>query len=265
MTRTISNSFAGILQELELERPLLVTSKQLADLKEKYHITSSVEVVAARLKEKGWLLPTDRQGVWEFAPAEVAGIYSTNDPLLCFRTFQAKYPAVKCALTFQTAAWVYGDSDRIPSSIHVSVEECKHARPIKGHALVSVFRPKLNTQLISNVPVLARESILVQMTTKPSSVNSWASVPEWLPDFCADLSFDRVFVGLADRSTCISQRLGYLIQRIRPDIADELMKRIEPVSNAWFGNRKHSLRYDKRFLVADSLLPFDPKKIEGPK
>jgi len=265
MTRTISKSFAGILQELELERPLLVTSEQLSDLKKKHHVTSSVEVVAARLKAKGWLLPTDRQGVWEFAPAEVAGIYSTNDPLLCFRTFQAKYPAVKCALTFQTAAWVYGDSDRIPSSIHVSVAEYKHARPLRGHTLVLIFRPKLNTQVISNIPVLARESIIVQMTTKPSSVSSWVSVPEWLPDFCTQLSSDRIFEELAGRPICVSQRLGYLIQRLRPDIADEVKKRTEPVSNAWFGERKRTLRYDKRFLVADSLLPFDPKKLEGTK
>ena len=33
MTRIISNSFAGILQELELERPLLVTRDVLSDLK----------------------------------------------------------------------------------------------------------------------------------------------------------------------------------------------------------------------------------------
>jgi hypothetical protein len=262
MTRTISNSFAGILQELELERPLLVTNEQLSSLKSRYHIASSVEVIAARLKEKGWLIPTDRQGVWEFIPAEVAGIYSTNDPLLSFRAFHVKYPAVKCALTFQTAAWLYGNSDRIPSSVYVSVEEYKHARPLKGHASVSIYQPKLDAQFISNVPVLARESVIVQMTAKPSSVHSWGSVPEWLPDFCAELSSDNIFSELADRPLYVSQRLGYLIQRIRPDIANELLKRTKPKSNAWFGDRMRSLRYDKRFMVADSLLPFDPKEME---
>ncbi|MCL1981923.1 MAG: type IV toxin-antitoxin system AbiEi family antitoxin [Clostridiales bacterium] len=265
MTRTISNSFAGILQELELERPLLLTSEHLSDLKRKYHIASSVEVIAARLKEKGWLISTDRQGVWEFVPAEAAGAYSTNDPLLSFRAFHAKYPTVKCALTFQTAAWVYGDSDRMPSTVHVAVEEYKHARPLKGHAAVSVFQPKLTTQLISNVPILARESIVVQMSARPSSVSIWESVAEWLPNFCAELYFNKVSEELLDRPLFVSQRLGYLIQGIRPDIADELQKRIKPINNAWFGDRKHSLRYDKRFMVADSLLPFDPKELGGNK
>jgi hypothetical protein len=265
MTRSIPNSLAGILQELEFERPLLVTREQLSDLKRKYHVASSVEVVAVRLKERGWLLSTDRQGVWEFVPAEVAGIYSTNDPLLSFRAYHAKYPAVKCALTFQTAAWMYGDSDRVPSNVYVSVEEYKHSRPLKGHAFVSIFRPNRSYNLISNAPVLARESVLVQMTAKPSAVPSWASVSEWLPGFCAKISSDIIFEELADRSPYNSQRLGYLIQSIRPDIADELYRKTKPVSNAWFGDRAQSLRYDKRFMVADTLLPFDPKKMEKTK
>jgi len=258
MTRMISNSLAGILQELELERPLLVTRELLSDLKNKYHVASSVEVVAARLREKGWLLATDIQGVWEFIPAEVAGVYSTNDPLLSIRAFHAKYPTVKCALTFQTAAWIYGDSDRTPSDVYVSVEDYRYVRQLKGHVFVSVFRPNLSYKAISNVSVLARESVIVQMVVKPTSVPSWTSVQEWLPGFCAELLPEGVYEELADRSPFVSQRLGYLIQSMRPDIADEIYRNTKPKSNAWFGERKQSLRYDKRFMVADTHLPFDP-------
>jgi len=265
MTRAISNSLAGILQELELERPLLVTRNLLSDLKNKYHVASSVEVVAARLRERGWLLSTDIQGVWEFIPAEVAGVYSTNDPLLSFRAFHAKHPTVKCALTFQTAAWVYGDSDRAPSDVYVSVEDYRYARLLKGHAFVSVFRPNLPYHVISNVSVLARESIIVQMAAKPSSVPSWASAPEWLPGFCAELSPEGVFEELIDRSPFVSQRLGYLIQGVRPDIADEIYRNAKPKSNAWFGERKQTIRYNKRFMVADTHLPFDPGEMAESK
>ena len=261
MTRRISNSLAGILQELELERPLLVTRDLLSDLKNKYHVASSVEVVAARLREKGWLLSTDIQGVWEFIPAEVAGVYSSNDPLLSFRAFQARYPTVKCALTFQTAAWIYGDSDRAPSNVYVSVEDYRCARLLKGHVFVSFFQPNLPYHVISNITVLARESVIVQMAAKPLSVPSWTSVQEWLPGFCAELSYDRVYEELANRSPFVSQRLGYLIQSTRPDIAEEIYRNTKPKSNAWFGERKQSLRYDKRFMVADTLLPFDPMEM----
>ena len=261
MTRSISNSLAGILQELELERPLLVTRELLSDLKQKYYVASSVEVVAARLREKGWLLSTGIQGVWEFVPAEVAGVYSTNDPLLSFRAFHAKYPTVKCALTFQTAAWIFGDSDRAPSYVCVSVEDYRHARPLKTHVSVSVFLPNLPYKVISNATVLARESVIVQMAAKPSSVLSWASVPEWLSGFCAELSPEEIYEELANRSPYVSQRLGYLIQGMRPDIADEIYMKTKPKSNAWFGERKQSLRYDTRFMVADTHLPFDPRDL----
>ena len=117
MARSIPNSLSGILQELELERPLLVTTELLFDLKDKYNISSPVKTIAHRLKERGWLLPTDRKGVWEFIPAEIAGVYSSHDPLLYFRSFLAKYPDMKCGLTYQTAARLYGESNRIPSSL----------------------------------------------------------------------------------------------------------------------------------------------------
>ena len=261
MTRAISNSLAGILQELELERPLLVTRELLSGLIRKYDVASSVEVVAARLKKKGWLLSTDMQGVWEFVPAEVAGVYSTNDPLLSFRAFHAKHPAVKCALTFQSAAWIYGDSDRAPSKLYVSVEDYRYARQLKGRVIVSVFRPNLPYRVISNATVLARESVIVQMAAKPSSVPSWAGIPEWLPAFCAELSPEKVYGELTDRSPYVSQRLGYLMQGMRPDIADEIYLKTGPKSNAWFGERKKSLRYDRRFMVADTHLPFDPREL----
>ena len=39
-------------------------------------------------------------------------------------------------------------------------------------------------------------------------------------------------------------------------------KKLNAQNTAWFGDRKQTLRYDKKFLVADSLLPFDPGKME---
>jgi len=180
---------------------------------------------------------------------------------LSFRAFHAKYPAVKCALTFQTAAWIYGDSDRVPSNVYVSVEDYRQARPLKGRVFVSVFRPNLPYYVISNATVLARESVIVQMAAKPSSVPSWASVLEWLPGFCAELSPEKIYEELVNRSPYVSQRLGYLIQSMRPDIANEIYRKTKPKSNAWFGERKQSQRYDKRFMVADTHLPFDPSEL----
>lgn len=82
MARSIPKGFSGVLEELELERPQLVTTSQLASLCERSGIRTPAKVVASRLREKGWLLATPQRGVWEFAPAELAGPYSSADPLL---------------------------------------------------------------------------------------------------------------------------------------------------------------------------------------
>ena len=261
MTRSISKSLSGILQDLELERPLLVTIEMLSNLRDKYGLSSPVKTIAYRLKKNGWLLPTDRKGVWEFVPAEVAGVYSSYDPLLYFRSFLAKYPDIICGLTYQTAAWLYGESNRIPSRIDISIQDSKRSRLLIRHASVSVYKPRLPYQNISNIPVLSRESVIVHMVSKPSSVPSWANVPEWLPDFCADISIDNAFIELKDRPQSVAQRFAYLIQVVRPDISNEIIRRRPPKNTAWFGDRKQALRFDSIHMVADSLLPFDPKKV----
>lgn len=71
-----------MLEELELERPQLVTASQLAELRARADVRTPLRVVASRLRDRGWLLATPQRGVWEFAPAELAGPYSSKDPLL---------------------------------------------------------------------------------------------------------------------------------------------------------------------------------------
>jgi len=262
VSRTISSSLSNILQDLELERPLLLTNDMLTELLDKHNVLSPTKAIAYRLREKGWILPTDRKGVWEFIPADVAGIYSSNDPLLSLRTFIAKFPDTKCGLTFQTAAWLYGDSDRIPSTLDISIENSKYIRLLNDYTSVSVYKPNLPYQYVSNVPILSRESIIAHMVTKPSSLSSWVGVPEWLPNLCIDISIENVLSELMNKPQSVLLRYVYLLQGARPDISNELSKRMTIKNTIWFGDRKPVLRYDKQLKVADSLLPFDPKLIE---
>ena len=104
MTRSISYSLAGVLEKLELERPTIVTTEMLSVILKEENIQTPTRIVAARLREKGWLLPTLIRGSWEFVPASSAGAYSANDPLLHVKSLQAKHPGIKFGLTFQSAA-----------------------------------------------------------------------------------------------------------------------------------------------------------------
>ena len=96
MARTISKSMTGILEELELESKTYVTLGDLEALAGKHNVLTEPALIASRLKKAGWLLPTAQRGVWEFAPASMAGPYSRNDPLKEIKAFQLINPDIKC-------------------------------------------------------------------------------------------------------------------------------------------------------------------------
>lgn len=263
MTRTIPPSMGGILEELELEQPMLVTSEQLAQLIERHGLRTPARIVAARLRERGWLLPTGQRGVWEFAPAAMAGAYSRNDPLMPLRAFLAQRPSARCALTFQAAAWAHGLADRIPTHIEVAAATTELARRLPSGVAASVFDPHLRYHDQRGVPVLALESILVHMTAKPGAVRSWASALEWLPVLAAELSREKLSLELADRPSATSARTGYLLQGLRPDLADAIRESSTLHGKTWFGPRGHLRRHDNTWQVADTSLPFDPRTLRA--
>lgn len=263
MTRTIPPSMGGILEELELEQPTLVTSEQLAQLVERHGLRTPTRIVAARLRERGWLLPTGQRGVWEFAPAAMAGAYSRNDPLTPLRAFLAQRPTARCALTLQAAAWAHGFADRVPTRIEVAAATTQLARQLPSDVAASAFDPRLRYQEQRDVPVLAPESILVHMTAKPGAVRSWTSALEWLPELAAELSWERLFLELANRPSATRARTGYLIQRIRPDLANAIHELGPLHGKTWFGPRGHLLRHDNAWQIADTSLPFDPRTLRA--
>jgi len=253
----------GILEELELEQPMLVTSEQLARLVERHGLRTPARIVAARLRERGWLLPTGQRGVWEFAPAAVAGAYSRNDPVTPLRAFLAHRPTAHCALTFQAAAWAHGFADRVPTRIEVAAATAELARQLPATIAASVFEPHLDLQELRGVPVLAPESLLVHMATKPRAVRSWTSALEWLPELVGELSWERLSIELANRPAATSARTGYLIQGIRPDLASAVQELGPPHGKTWFGPRGPLLRHDNTWQVADTSLPFDPRTLRA--
>ena len=111
--------------------------------------------------------------------------------------------------------------------------------------------------------MLAPESILVHMTAKPGAVRSWASALEWLPELVADLSWEELSVELADRPTATSARTGYLLQGMRPDLADAIRQSSPLRGKTWFGPRGHLRRHDNTWQVADTSLPFDPRTLRA--
>lgn len=262
MTRTIPPTMGGILEELELEQPALVTSAYLSGLVEQQGLRTPAKVVAARLRERGWLLPTGRRGVWEFAPAAVAGAYSRNDPVTPLRAFLSQRPRARCALTFQAAAWAHGAADRVPAHLEVAAATSELARQLPTSLAASVFDAHLEYRILRTVPVLAVESVIVHLAARPAAVRSWTSALEWLPDLTHMLALDPLRQELDDRPASVRARTGYLLQGLRPDLAN-MLHGAPLAGKTWFGPRGKLRRHDTTWQIADTLLPFDPRTLRS--
>jgi hypothetical protein len=262
LTRSIPPSLAGVLERLELEQPVLVTTADLARLVEDEGLGTPVRVVAARLRERGWLLPTARRGVWEFAPGAVAGPYSRNDPVMPLRAFLAQHPQAPCGLTLQAAAWAHGLADRVSARLDVAAADARVARQLPEALAVTVFAPRLGYERTKDAPALAVESVLVHLTSRPGAVRSWGAARDWLGPLAAELSWPRLATELEGRPATVRARTGYLLQGMRPDLALTLASSTSIRGKTWFGPRRRLLRHDNRWQVADTLLPFDPRDSE---
>ena len=259
MTRSIPPSLGPVLAELELAGADLVTSAQLGEILRTAGVRTETHIVAARLRELGWLLPTGQRGVWEFAPAAVAGPYSRGGHTRLLRSVLAR-AEVACGLTFQAAAWANGLADRAPSRVEVAAATERDARRLPRELDVSVFAPRLGYITAKGVPTLRPASVLTHMATSPSHVRSWTSALEWLPDVAAEAPAADVLAELQDRHATVAARLGYLLQGLRPDIAGQVTG---PSTKTWFGPRSSVIRHDSRWQIADTLLPFDPRNLEA--
>jgi hypothetical protein len=258
MTRTIPASLVPVLEQMELEQADLVTMSRLDELVRSAGVGTQTRIVAARLRERGWLLSTGQRGVWEFAPAAVAGAHSRGGPTRLLRAALAR-TAIPCGLTFQAAAWALGLADRAPARVEVAAAHDRAAARLPTGLDVSVFAPRLPYRTAKGVPVLQPASVLTHMAASPTRVRSWASALEWLPEVAAEAAADDVLAELDARPATVRARLGYLLHGLRPDIA----ARIEgPETKTWFGPRRKTVRHDSRWQVADTILPFDPRDLE---
>ena len=258
MTRSISPSMAPILEQLELAADEIVTMARLEGLVRAAGVHTTARVVAARLRQQGWLLDTGQRGVWEFAPAAVAGPHSRGGPTLGLRALLARRDIV-CGLTFEAAAWALGVADRAPSRVDVAVVDERDVARMPDSLSVSVFAPHVPYLEAKGVPCLGPASVLTHMATSPNRVRSWSSAAEWMPDLAAEVQPSDVLVELEGRPATIAARLGYLLQGLRPDIASQI---VGPSTKTWFGPRRATIRHDSTWQIADTLLPFDPRSLE---
>jgi hypothetical protein len=261
MARQIPAHLAPLVEQLELDRPQIVTLDQLAEMMRVLGIGGAPRRAAFRLRQHGWLLPTGVRGAYEFAPAERAGPISEGDALLGMRAVLAENPALPVAAALGTALALQNITDRGPDIPELALPRAQTIpRPLRRTEVrILRFDWTLPTQRIRGVPVHRPATVLVHLAHRPSNVRSWAAMLEALPDIVAAATQDEIAKELRDRPHATHVRLAYLTQSVAPALASALG--ITPAGKVWFGPRGPLLRHDAVWNVADTILPFAPKAL----
>jgi hypothetical protein len=260
MTRTIPPTLAPILEQLELERPTIVSVEHLEQVRAQTGVRTPLHLVVQRLAARGWLLPSGVRGVWEFAPAERAGPYSEGDALLALRAATATTEHPPFAAALGSALWLLDIVERAPETPEVAIPPgIRVPAAIRRHYRVVRYAARLAPIEIRDVPVHRAATVLVHLAHRPTSVRSWASVLEHLGDLIAAAPTSEIEEELEGRPHATRARLAYLVSGVAPALAEALA--VAAAGVVWFGPRRAMRRYDARWNIADTILPLPPAEL----
>jgi hypothetical protein len=260
--RSVPQWLAGIVEELELERPRVVTPDVLREICERRGVDGSVQHirnVTRELDERGWLLKTGAHGAWEFAPGERAGSIPSGDLFLALRATLATAPDVRASVALGSALWLLDISDRAPDRHEIALPGSTYV-PIALRRAYRTVRhdARLEPAGIDELPVHRPATVLVRLAAGPTDVRSWGSVLECLPGLLDASPEEEIRAELEGRPRSTHVRLACLIAGLAPDLVERLG--IESGDKVWFGPRRALLRHDARWQVADTVLPYPPPR-----
>jgi hypothetical protein len=260
MTRSIPPALAPLLERLELEQPTTLTSEQLRALAKDACIATPTRVAIQRLAKRGWLLPTGVRGVWEFAPASRAGALSEGDRFLPLRAAISRNSDLAAVVALSSAMYALNLADRQPEIPEIALPtQARTLAALHRSFRVTHFDAFLPPVRIRELPVQDPATVLVHLAHRPNDARSWGAVLENLPALVTATSAKDIRTELRDRPHATQARLAYLIADIAPTVVEQL--NIQSAGRVWFGPRGRPRRYDPRWNIADTLLPFSPDNL----
>ena len=256
-TRRAPSSLAGLLQELELRQPKVVTGKEVAEVIAESGSHLTVEAAVERLVREGWLSPLRTRGAWEFIPASRAGRYPSGDPWIELRALLARKPDAPVAIAFASAVWELGHSTHQPSlPTFAHRPGWRPPRALSDARSVS-FDWRLPNGQKDRLPVWQPATVVVAAAHRPECQDNWGNADDWLPETMRAAIPTDVLIEARDRGTATLARLGYLAEWSgRHDIVEVLQPLLpERLQVTFLGPREPRGRWIKRWRLYDSLLP----------
>lgn len=261
LTRSLSATLAPLVAELELDQPEVVTVADLESLRERHGIRTETKHLAARLRQRGWLLATSTPGVWEFAPGAHGGPLGHANPFLELTAALRVRPIPGAAVALGSALLALNLSDRGPARLEIAVAKgASVPAGLRRAARVVVFDSRIAPVRRDGAPVHSPVSILVHLVTRPTDVRSWGSVLDALPALLDAIDREALDTEMARRPASVGSRLAYLVHALDPALAEKY--RDTSHGKVWFGPRGPLKRNNEHFAVADTVLPFDPASLQ---
>ncbi len=252
--RDVTRTLAPLLQELELERPRVVTKIELESYATSVGLDWPVEVVVRRLREAGWLLDLKTKGAWEFAPAARAGAFSSGDPMIEFRATLARDGRSGLAVAAESAAYLLGLASRRPDEEVIGARKGSRLPKALGDFRVVHWASRTEPVVKDGLPVWAVATLLAFMAAKPGGYRDWPNVGEWMGQVARNVNIDSIAAELAGQCRAAWARASYLLDRGgNREAAMNLLAFAPPGAGPFYlGRRGMPGRYDARFEVVDS-------------
>jgi len=246
-----------MVSELELEQAFLVTTDELTRISRAAGVESEPKLIAKRLRDRGWLLPTHSLGVWEFAPGAHAGPIGQGHPFREVNAALLAQPELDAAVCLASTLWAHQLLDRAPELPEVALPVGSSIpQGLARSSRVVRFDRQLPAAMLRGTPVHRPATILAHLATRPADVASWGAILDVLPDLIATIDEAELRQELSCRPAAVRTRLAYLIHGVAPDLAIDLAE--SGHGKVWFGPRGPLKRHHSGFDVADTILPVSP-------
>ncbi|OGU05798.1 MAG: hypothetical protein A2W29_10970, partial [Gemmatimonadetes bacterium RBG_16_66_8] len=240
-TRSVPPWLAGVVAELELDRPAVVTTDVVRDIRERLGVSPPAHRIIEELNARGWLLKTGAHGAWEFVPGERAGAISSGDPFLPLRATLKTTPDIPVLVALGSALWLLDIADRAPDRPEVALPKGTRVPvALKRECRTVHHDARLGPVRVQDLPVHRPATVLVHLATRPTDVRSWGSVLHCLPALLDASPEEEIRAELEGRSHSTRVRFAYLVAGLAPDLVERLA--IKPAGKVWFGPRG-SLRH----------------------
>jgi hypothetical protein len=262
ITRTIPKSLSGLLGELELEQPQIVTVSVITDAAKHLGLACNdgqIKRIAYRLQNMGWLGSLRTKGAWEFYPAARAGAYGSGDRFIEFRAQSSVCDSWQGALAMESASALLGLGRRTPSQEVLALPHGeKKPVALSEWRLVRSGFPEQAHTTVSGLRCWKPETLLAGIAVHPDGYRDLPGLAQWLPEVKGGLDERLIRICLDAARDSSWQRMAYLLRCAgETALAQRLLSQRPPKHMIWFGATRTAGKLDKGSMVNDAdLAPY---------